>query len=231
MNAVDELKKSAAEHAVSFLQSGMVIGLGTGSTAYYAIVRIAELIRQNMLTGITAIPSSEATAELARSMNIPLTTFKERPRVNITIDGADEVDENLNLIKGGGGAMLREKILAQASDKLFIVVDESKISHRLGEKWKVPVEVFPFALEAETFFLKNCSKDISLRKNVNGGLFITDEGNHILDVNFGVIENPGKTASLLDERAGIAGHGLFVNMAEKVFAASQKGVVTLKKFN
>jgi ribose 5-phosphate isomerase A len=231
MNAVDELKKSAAEHAVSFLQSGMVIGLGTGSTAYYAIVRIAELLRQNMLTGITAIPSSEATAELARSMNIPLTTFKERPRVNITIDGADEVDENLNLIKGGGGAMLREKILAQASDKLFIVVDESKISNRLGEKWKVPVEVIPFALDAETFFLNSCSKDISLRKNVNGGLFVTDEGNYILDVNFGVIENPGKTASLLNERAGIAGHGLFVNMAEKVFVASRKGVVTLKKFN
>lgn len=231
MNAVDELKKSAAEHAVSFLQSGMVIGLGTGSTAYYAIVRIAELIRQNILTGILAIPSSEASAELARSMNIPLTTFKEHARVNITIDGADEVDEKLNLIKGGGGAMLREKILAQASDKLFIVVDESKISNRLGEKWKVPVEVVPFALEAETFFLSSCSKDISLRKNVNGGLFVTDEGNYILDVNFGVIENPGKTASLLDERAGIAGHGLFVNMAEKVFVASPKGVVTLKKFN
>jgi ribose 5-phosphate isomerase A len=231
MNAVDELKKTAAEHAVNFLKSGMVIGLGTGSTAYYAIARIAELIRQNALTDIAAIPSSNASEELARSMNIPLTTFKEHARVDVTIDGADEVDENLNLIKGGGGAMLREKILAQASDIFFVVVDDSKISTLLGEKWKVPVEVIPFALETETFFLKNCSKDITVRKNEDGSLFVTDEGNNILDVNFGLIENPRETASLLNERAGIAGHGLFINMASKVFVASQKGVITLKKFN
>lgn len=231
MKTVDELKKTAAEHAVSFIESGMVIGLGTGSTAYYAINKIGELIQNGLLKNILAIPSSKETEQLALSLNIPLTSFKEHKEIDITIDGADEVDDRLNLIKGGGGALLREKILAQASRKLFIAVDESKISTRLGEKWKVPLEVIPFALETETFFLKNCSNDVSVRKNGNGGLFITDEGNYIVDVDFGVIEEPGRTASLLNERAGIVEHGLFIGMASMVITASEKGVFTLKKFN
>ena len=231
MKTVDELKKTAAEHAVSFIESGMVIGLGTGSTAYYAINKIGELIQNGLLKNILAIPSSKETEQLALSLNIPLTSFKEHKEIDITIDGADEVDDRLNLIKGGGGALLREKILAQASRKLFIAVDESKISTRLGEKWKVPLEVIPFALETETFFLKNCSNDVSVRKNGNGGLFITDEGNYIVDVDFGVIEDPGRTASLLNERAGIVEHGLFIGMASMVITASEKGVFTLKKFN
>lgn len=231
MNTVDELKKSAAEHAVNFIESGMIVGLGTGSTAYYAIKRISELIQQDKLKDILAIPSSKATEQLALRLGIPLTNFSKFNRVDITIDGADEVDENLNLIKGGGGALLREKVLAQASGKFFIVVDESKVSTHLGEKWKVPVEVIPFALETELFFLKSCSKETFVRKNDLGELFITDEGNYIVDVNFGIIENPYKTASLLNERAGIVEHGLFVNCASKVFIASKTGVITLKKIN
>jgi len=231
MNAVDTLKKAAAVHAVSFIKSGMVIGLGTGSTAYFATLRIAELIQQNELKNILAIPSSKETESLARSLNIPLTSFKENISVDITIDGADEVDENINLIKGGGGALLREKILAQATKELLIVVDHSKISKLLGEKFKVPVEVIPFALETETFFLANCSKGVFPRKNEDGSMFITDEGNYILDVDFGKIENPSATASILNERAGIVEHGLFINLAHSVIAASGQGIITLRKFN
>jgi ribose 5-phosphate isomerase A len=231
MNAVDELKKAAAHHAVSFIESGMVIGLGTGSTAYFAITRIAELLSSKSLKNIKAIPSSKETEALAHSLNIPLTSFKENISVDVTIDGADEVDENINLIKGGGGALLREKILAQASKNFLVVVDHSKISKFLGEKFKVPVEVIPFALETETFFLRGWCKEVSLRKNNDGSMFVTDEGNYILDASFGKIENPAATALLLNERAGIVEHGLFVNMAHSVFAASDDGIVTLRKFN
>jgi ribose 5-phosphate isomerase A len=231
MNTVDELKKSAAEHAVNFIESGMVIGLGTGSTTYYAIKRISDLIQQDVLKNILAIPSSKQTEQLALQLGIPLTNFSKFKQVDITIDGADEVDDNLNLIKGGGGALLREKVLAQASKRFFIVVDDSKVSEKLGEKWKVPVEVIPFAIETETFFLKNCSKDAAVRKNNSGEYFITDEGNYIVDVNFGIIENPRRTASLLNERAGIVEHGLFVDCASRVFVASKSGVITLKKIN
>ena len=231
MNTVDELKKSAAEHAVNFIESGMVIGLGTGSTTYYAIKKISELIKQGVLKNILAVPSSKHTEELAVQLEIPLTDFSKYKQVDLTIDGADEVDDKLNLIKGGGGAMLREKVLAQASRNFFVVVDDSKVSTRLGEKWKVPVEVIPFAIETETFFLKNCSKGAEVRKNNLGQFFVTDEGNYIVDVDFGIIENPRRTASLLSERAGIVGHGLFIDCTAKVFIASKSGVITLKKIN
>ncbi len=209
----------------------MVVGLGTGSTAYYAIKRISGLIKEGVLKNILAIPSSKHTEELAARLEIPLTDFSKYKQVDVTIDGADEVDDKLNLIKGGGGAMLREKVLAQASKKFFVVVDDTKVSTRLGEKWKVPVEVIPFAIETETFFLKNCSKGAEVRKNESGAFFITDEGNYIVDVDFGIMENPRRTASLLDERAGIVGHGLFIDYASKVFIASKSGVITLKKIN
>ena len=231
MNTVVELKKAAAEHAVQFIESGMIIGLGTGSTAYFAIHRVAELIKQNSLKNILAIPSSKETESLARSLGIPLTSFKENISIDIAIDGADEVDENLNLIKGGGGALLREKIVAQASKQFLVVVDHTKISKKLGNKFKVPVEVIPFALETETFFLKNCCNDVMIRKNNDGTLFVTDEGNYILDAGFGEMENPSSVAAMLNERAGIVEHGLFIGLASAVYAASPGGIITLRKFN
>lgn len=229
MNTVDELKKSAAEHAVELIESGMVIGLGTGSTAYYATVKIGALIRTGNLKNIKAIASSKASEELARSLDIPLTDFKNNPCINVTIDGADEVDNDLNLIKGGGGALLREKVLAQASEKFYAVVDGSKLSAKLGEKWKVPVEVIPFALDSELFFLNNYSENISVRKNNNGEAFITDEGNYIIDVDFGPLDDVYSTSAMLNERAGIVEHGLFIDIADKVFAAKENEVLILDK--
>lgn len=231
MNTVEELKKAAAEHAVQFIESGMIIGLGTGSTAYFATLRVADLIKRNSLKNILAIPSSKETESLARSLGIPITSFKENVSIDIAIDGADEVDENLNLIKGGGGALLREKIVAQASKQFLVVVDHTKISKKLGNKFKVPVEVIPFALETETFFLKNCCKDVLIRKNNDGTLFVTDEGNYILDADFGEIENPAAAASMLNERAGIVEHGLFIGLASAVYSASSEGIIALRKFN
>lgn len=231
MNTVEELKKAAAEHAVQFIESGMIIGLGTGSTAYFATLRVAELIKQNSLKNILAIPSSKETESLARSLGIPITSFKENISIDIAIDGADEVDENLNLIKGGGGALLREKIVAQASKQFLVVVDHTKISKKLGNKFKVPVEVIPFALETETFFLKNCCKDVLIRKNNDGTLFVTDEGNYILDADFGEIDNPAAAASMLNERAGIVEHGLFIGLASAVYSASSEGIIALRKIN
>ena len=225
----NNLKKAAAEQAVSYIESGMVIGLGTGSTAYYATIKVGELIKQGKLKDILAIPSSNVTEALAKELGIPLTTFKEHSRVNLTIDGADEVDKNLNLIKGGGGALLKEKILAQASDKFFVVVDESKISTYLGEKWRVPVEVIPFALDAVIAFLKNFSIDISIRNGKDGKVFVTDEGNYIIDVNFGIMNNPHEISLLLSSRAGIVEHGIFCNMATMAFVAYKDGVRKLER--
>ena len=231
MNIADHLKKAAAEHAVNFVKSGMVIGLGTGSTAYYATMRIGALLKDNSLNNILAVPSSKETESLARSLDIPLTDFKNNSVLDIYIDGADEVDENLNLIKGGGGAMLREKIVAQASKEFIVVVDASKISARLGEKWKVPVEVFPFAFDVEAHFLAGNSKGVYPRVDNDGALFITDEGNYIIDVDFGIIDNPASAADMLNNRAGVAAHGLFVGFASQVVSASAEGISILRKFN
>jgi len=153
MTSQDELKQQAAAFAVDFVESGMVVGLGTGSTTHFALLRLAELIRSGRLRGIVGIPSSLRTESAAREFGIPLTDFEAHPLIDITIDGADEVDPELNLIKGGGGALLREKVLAQATRRNVIIVDESKLAPRLGTKWALPVEVVPFARPSEERFL------------------------------------------------------------------------------
>ena len=155
MGIQDEFKKQAAHRAVEFITSGMVIGLGTGSTAQFAVERIGELLRGGALKNITGIPSSDQTEKFAQSMAIPLTGLDEHPTVDLNIDGADEVDPDLNLIKGGGGALLREKIVAQASVREIIVVDESKLSPALGAHWPVPLEVTPFGWRSQATYLKS----------------------------------------------------------------------------
>ena len=230
MEKKEELKKQAAEKAVEEIQSGMIIGLGTGSTVYYALLKISDLLKNGKLENVFGIPSSNQTEKLANEMGIPLTTFEEHQKIDVTIDGADEIDKYLNLIKGGGGALLREKILAQASKKLVIVADESKLSPKLGTRWAVPIEVIKFAYPLEMEFVKTLAGEPELRMydNLNEPV-ITDEGNYILDVNFGTIRNPFELASKLESRAGIVEHGLFLHLAAKVIVAKEEGIKIFEK--
>ena len=225
----DELKKLAAEEAVKSVKSGMVLGLGTGSTTKFAILKIAELIKSGDLKNIVGIPSSVQTEKIAIENGIVLTTFKAHQAIDLTIDGADEVDPNLNLIKGGGGALLREKIIAQASKAVLIIVDENKLSESLGTKWHVPIEVIPFAEEVEKRYLESLNSTVKTRVNSDGSKFITDEGNIILDANFGVIKDPAQLAKRIELRAGIVEHGLFINLVTKVIAAGSSGIKTITK--
>jgi len=225
----EELKKLAAEKAVEEIKDGMVIGLGSGSTFYFTIKKIGELVKSGKLKNIVGIPSSKETEKLADKFGVPLTTFKEKQEIDVTIDGADEVDKYLNLIKGGGAAHLREKVLAQASKRLIIVIDESKLSDKLGTRWAVPIEVLQFAYPVEKKFLQSLNGKPVLRAYENGNPVITDEGNFILDTNFGVIQNPFELAEKLENRAGIIEHGIFLHLTSKVIVAGQNGIKILEK--
>jgi len=218
------LKKAAAERAVEFVEPGMVVGLGSGSTTLYAVRRIGDLLRDGGLKDIVGVPTSEATAAEARRLRIPLTTLERDPVVDLTIDGADEVAPNFDLIKGGGGALLREKIVAQASDRMIIVVDESKLSPALGTKWAVPVEVVPFGWIPEGNFLASLGADVKLRQAAGGEPYVTDHGNWILDARFGPIDDAPALAAKLVARAGIVEHGLFLGLATDVVVAGPDGV-------
>jgi ribose 5-phosphate isomerase A len=229
MDEIQEFKMQAAKEAATYLKSEMIIGLGSGTTATYAIRVIAKLIQSGVLENIFGIPSSVKAARLAQELGIPLTNLEEHPEIDITIDGADEVDPDLNLIKGGGGALLREKILAQASKELIIVVDESKLTPRLGSKWPVPVEVLPFAWKTEAIFMESLGAEIVLRKMPDETLFKTDQGNLIIDAKFGEIQNPRDLAQKLQQRAGIIEHGIFIDLASLVISAGESGIKKLKK--
>ncbi len=225
---VQTLKKQAGETAAQLVESGMVIGLGTGSTAIFATRRIAQRLQSGDLSDISAIPTSLATEAAARELGLPLSTLERHPRVDLTIDGADEVDPAFNVIKGGGGALLREKIVAQASERLVIVVDESKLSEQLGANWAVPVEVFPFGWHSQAAFLRGLGADAVLRKN-GADPFQTDQGNLILDCDFGAIQDAAALDKTLNARAGIAEHGLFIDMARDVIVADARGIRHLRK--
>jgi ribose 5-phosphate isomerase A len=183
-----KLKQEAAEYAVQFVQSGMIVGLGTGSTAIFATRRIGELLRDGSLTGITGFPTSQATGEEAHRLGIPLIDPSDLARIDLTIDGADEVDPQFNLIKGGGGALFREKIVAQASAREIIIVDDSKLSACLGINHTLPVEVSPFGWHSQLHYLESLGARTAIRKNPDGSQFVTDSGNMILDCDF---ENHG----------------------------------------
>ena len=224
MVSQDELKQKAAFRAVEFVDSDMVIGLGTGSTTRFAVERIAACIKAGELKNIVGIPSSVQTEELAQKLGIPLAGFEEHAQIDVTIDGADEVDPDLDLIKGGGGALLREKVLAQASRKNIIIVDDSKLTPKLGSNWALPVEVVPFAWKAEELFLNALGASVSVRTLNDGRSFRTDQGNLILDAFFGPMADPKKMALILNERAGIVEHGLFLGLASDVIVAGKEGI-------
>jgi ribose 5-phosphate isomerase A len=207
----------------------MVVGLGHGRTAIFAVRCLAQLLRDGQLQDIFGVPCSLQVEGEARCLGIPLTSLDEHPIVDVTIDGADEVDPHLNLIKGGGGALLREKIIAQASHREIIVVDESKLSPALGTHWPVPVEVIPFGWRSQAVYLELLGAKPILRLNSDGTPFKTDQGNLILDCNFGPISDPARLAARLGERAGIVEHGLFLGLATDVIVAGAEGVRHLKR--
>jgi len=220
----DNFKKLAAERAVELIKPGMVVGLGHGSTAFHAVHRVATLVANGELEGVVAVPCSRFVEAEAKKLGMPLTTLENHPVIDLTIDGADEVSPSLDLIKGGGGALLREKVVAQASRREVIVVDESKLSASLGEKWPVPVEVTPFGWLPELQYLKSLGADVRLRLGEDELAFETDQGNYILDADFGSIHDPAALAAILDARAGVVCHGLFIGLATDVIIAGPEGV-------
>ncbi|MBC7264561.1 MAG: ribose-5-phosphate isomerase RpiA [Chloroflexi bacterium] len=225
---VERLKEQAAAEAVKYVQSGMVVGLGTGSTARYAIELIGEALQRSRLRDIIGIPTSEATAALARRVGIPLSTLAEHPRLDLTIDGADEVDPHLNLIKGMGGALLREKIVAAATSLEIIVVDDSKLVDVLGMRSPLPVEVVPFGLGTYEDRLRSLGADPILRL-ANGRPYVTDNGNYLYLCHFARIDNPYLLERDLNLIPGVIENGLFLDLTHRVIVASAEGIRTLER--
>lgn len=220
----DRYKRLAAERAVEFVQPGMVLGLGGGSTARYALHRLAELLREGSLSDIVGVPCAREVEDEARRLGIPLVTLDERPTIDMTIDGADEVDPQMRLIKGGGGALLREKIVAQASRRELIAVDQAKLSPRLGTRHPLPVEVVPFGWQVLRVYLEALGARVVLRLRPDGRPFRTDQANLILDCAFGPLERPEELAERLAARAGIVEHGLFIDLATDLLVGGPDGV-------
>jgi len=219
MDKLDQLKRQAAETAVESVASGMVVGLGTDSTAAYTIEAIGRRLQDGRLCDIVGVPTSEATARQAKASGIRLTTLDDHPTVDITIDGADEADPNLDLIKGLGGALLREKIVAVASREVIIVGDYTKRVGQLGTQAPVPVEVIPFARRPVQNYLESLGARVELRVQA-GRPFVTDEGNHIFDCYFGLIDNPAELSQAIRARPGVVEHGLFLNIATQLIIAT-----------
>ncbi|MGC2108428.1 MAG: ribose-5-phosphate isomerase RpiA [Candidatus Korobacteraceae bacterium] len=223
------LKKEAAEYALRYVKSGMTVGLGTGSTAIFAIRRIGELLQSGTLKKIVGFATSRGSWDAAVGLKIPMLTDDLPQNIDVTIDGADEVDPQLNLVKGGGGALLREKLVAQATAREIIVVDESKLSSCLGTKHVLPIEVLPFGWRSQARFLESLGAKYVVRQTADGKQYHTDQGNLILDCDFGPIADPAELARKLEARAGIVEHGLFLNLTHRVIVASASGVRELTR--
>ncbi len=216
---------AAGRAAAKFVRDGDIVGLGTGSTAYFAVIALGERVKAGLK--MVGIPTSMQTVELARAVGIPLTTLDEHPEIDITIDGADEVDPHLNLIKGGGGALLREKVVASVTKKMIVVADAGKIVSVLG-KFPLPVEVISFArtvVEKKIAALGGVPK---LRTKPDGSPFLTDNSNQILDCSFGAIADPAGLARELNGVPGVVEHGLFIGMAKLVLVGRGDRVEELR---
>lgn len=211
----DELKESVAIEAIQYIEDDMKVGLGTGSTMYYAVKHLGERVKEGL--NIVCVPTSEKTAEWAEKFEIPLSDFSEIRSLDIAIDGADEVDENLQLIKGGGGALLREKIVADAAKKFIVIVDESKVVKTLG-KFKLPIEVIPFGWKITAQSIESLGCKAILRKKEEE-IFVTDNQNYILDCDFSEIHHPEQLNHALKSVVGVVETGLFINMTKKVLVS------------
>ena len=225
----DSLKHAAAVYAVRFIEPGTIVGLGTGSTAIHALREIARLHEAGQLPGLRCFATSSEVAREAAAAGLPLVDDEGPATIDLTIDGADEVDPHLNLIKGGGGALLHEKIVAQASKREIIVVDEAKMSPQLGTLYHLPVEVIPFGRASQWHFLHDLGGHPELRTKPDGSPYTTDEGNYIYDCAFGPIAEPEELAAELHARSGIVEHGLFLGMADDVIIAGQNGLRHLQR--
>lgn len=226
MQEAENLKKLAGEKAAELVTDGMIVGLGTGSTVYYTVMELGKRTRTGLR--FTGIPTSKATEKLAVTQGINISTLDEHPVIDITIDGADEVAPNLDLIKGLGGALLREKVVASVSKRLVIVADESKSVTYLGSKSPVPVEVLPFALAAVKPRLSELCKKADARMKA-GCLYVTDNGNHIIDCKFDTIPNPKNLESEMNCIPGVVENGLFLGMAERAILGTAGGIRTIEK--
>jgi ribose 5-phosphate isomerase A len=225
----DRLKKTAAEAAVKLVEDGMVVGLGSGSTAAFFVRALAQRICDETLR-IVGIPTSLQTEQQARDLKIPLATFAEQSQIDLTVDGADEiVSGSLGLIKGHGGALLREKIVASISKRMAIVADETKVVPRLGSLVTVPVEIVPFGWEATERKLKDLGGNPSLRLNVDKKPYVTDGGHYIMNCAFGPMDNPKEIAHHLDHVVGLVEHGLFLGFATEAIVAGPHGVKILRR--
>jgi ribose 5-phosphate isomerase A len=222
-------KQRAGEAALEHVQSGMVVGLGTGSTAKFFIAALASALRSGKLKDVRGIPTSSNSERLARESGLPVTTFSQAATIDLTVDGADEIAPGLTLIKGMGGALLREKIVAQNSRKMIIIADQSKVVSKLGMKSPLPVEVAAFGHEASARFLRGLGCVPVLRRHPDGAVFVTDNGNYIYDCRFQGIEDPAGLDRQFGERAGIVESGLFLNLAQLAIVADDQNIQILQK--
>jgi ribose 5-phosphate isomerase A len=229
---LDGLKRAAAARALDFVRPGMRLGLGTGSTAGHFIELLAEKVRLGL--AVLGVPSSEETRSQAERLGVPLTTLDKQPELDLTVDGADEIDRELNLIKGGGGALLREKIVAAASRDMIVIADEGKIVERLG-RYPLPIEAVDFGLAAtcrgieRAFASVGCAGPLQLRRKADGHVFVTDQGHVILDAGLEAIADARSLAHRLAEVPGVVEHGLFIGLARRAILAGPSGVRVVER--
>jgi ribose 5-phosphate isomerase A len=222
----DEAKRMAARRALEFVEDGMLLGLGSGTTSAMFIQELGERVKQGLR--VRGIATSVASEKLAESLSIPITNFDESPELDLAIDGADEVGPGLALIKGGGGALLREKIVASAARKFIVIADSTKLVRQLG-RFPLPVEVIKMALPIVTRKFEALGLNPKLRHHPDGSKYLTDENNYILDCSCGEITNPAKTAAEIRGIPGVVEHGLFLGMASLALIASETGVIKVSK--
>ena len=231
MNA-DAQKRAAAARAVEFVRTGMRLGLGTGSTAKHFVELVGERVRAGL--EVVAVPTSQATRADAERCGIPLTTLDATPELDLTVDGADEIAPDLSLIKGGGGALLREKIVAAASARMIVIADRSKWVPQLG-RFPLPIEVAPFGLGATRRAIEKAvaaiqqSGPLTLRQGQDGHVFVTDGGHWIIDAALGKIDDPAAMAHALSDIPGVMGHGLFIGLAQTAILAGADGVSVVER--
>jgi ribose 5-phosphate isomerase A len=221
------MKQLACQRAAQEVQDGMVLGLGTGSTVYYFLHELGRMVREGVR--MTGVPTSIQTTQLATQLAIPLTTLDDQPHLDLAVDGADEVDDQLNLVKGAGGALLREKIIAASAARFLVVVDEGKLVTQLGERYPLPVEVVPFGYTPAIRAVEGLGARVTLRRGTDGQPWISDNGNYILDCRFGPIADPVALQKALLAIPAVVESGLFLNMAGTVIVGHAEGVRLLSR--
>jgi ribose 5-phosphate isomerase A len=227
MITLDTYKQQAAEQALGYVESGMVIGLGTGTTARHLVNGLAARLRDGRLRDVVGVPTSDATASQARALGIAIATLDQHPQLDLAIDGADEIDPALNLIKGLGGALLREKIVAASAERFVVIADDSKLVERLGTRAPLPIEVIAFGRPLVERRLLGLGCTPALRLAADGSPFRTDEGNLILDCRFAEMRDPDALSAAIHAIPGVVGHGLFIGMAAIVVVVGARGLATM----